>query len=153
MNTETPANAGESGGRQVRERHDEAEGDEQYPDNLVGRGRPLSREVRKDDPALLNQLEEQPHQANRPVDDRCDDHDEQQFRQVADDGAAGDPNRTDHIVEQRRGHRTRPGKQPEHIGQVEVERQHDQHEASDADGALDGATDAIRGDDFRLLQA
>ena len=57
------------------------------------------------------------------------------------------------IVEQPRRHGARPGKQPEHVGQVQIDGQHDQHETTETDGALDGAADPVSGDDFRLLQA
>ena len=60
--------AGERGefdaGRYGKGDHD-AEGDEEHPDNLVRRGRPLGGEVLESDAALSNLLEEQSHEPNR----------------------------------------------------------------------------------------
>ena len=89
MNTETPANAGESdAGRYGKATTTPKAMRSTRTILLVGSAHSAGKFGNTIRPCS-NLVEEQPHESNRPVDDRADDDDEQQVRQVADDGGRG----------------------------------------------------------------
>ena len=139
--------------RQVRERDDEPEGDEEHPDNLVRRVGPLGRKACERNATLPNLVEEQRHEPNRRVDERGDDDDEQELREIAHECRRGGADRREHIVEQPERDGAGPGEQPEDVRQVQFERQQDEHETNRPDRALDGAPEAVGGNNLGLLHA